>query len=309
MARIRTIKPEFPQSESMGRMSRDARLLFILMWTLADDAGRLRGNSRVLCGQLFPYDDDAPKNIDSWVDELVAEDCIIRYSSGGAQYIQIVAWLQHQKIDKPSESRLPKPPESLDASKTPQQDSDSSSPRESSRKSRESSRTFATDSRSLATDLGPSTKDHGPRTVDHEHGPRTTTKDQSEASASCRSGSKSDAVSRVFSHYQSYHPTCRLTDDRRKMIQARLKEGYSEDDLCRAIDGLHLSPHHRGENDRSTAYLDIQYALRKGDAVSRMINIANRPPSAFTATTMANSRAAEEFIAMGESDEGVIDVY
>ena len=45
MGRIRTIKPEFPQSESMGRVSRDARLTFILLWTMADDAGRLRSCS------------------------------------------------------------------------------------------------------------------------------------------------------------------------------------------------------------------------------------------------------------------------
>lgn len=36
MARIRTIKPEFPQSETMGRVSRDARLLFIQLWTVAE---------------------------------------------------------------------------------------------------------------------------------------------------------------------------------------------------------------------------------------------------------------------------------
>ena len=59
MARIRTIKPEFPQSESMGRVSRDARLCFVMLWTIADDSGRLRGNSRMLASLLFPYDDDA----------------------------------------------------------------------------------------------------------------------------------------------------------------------------------------------------------------------------------------------------------
>ena len=39
MARIRTIKPEFPQSETIGKLSREARLLFIQLWTLADDEG------------------------------------------------------------------------------------------------------------------------------------------------------------------------------------------------------------------------------------------------------------------------------
>lgn len=107
MGRIRTIKPEFPQSESMGRVSRDARLCFIELWTLADDSGRLRGNSRMLASLLFPYDDDAPQLIDSWLESLEHEHCIQRYKVDGQSYVQIANWLEHQKIDKPSESKIP----------------------------------------------------------------------------------------------------------------------------------------------------------------------------------------------------------
>jgi hypothetical protein len=107
MARIRTIKPELPQSESMGRVSREARLCFILLWTLADDAGRLRGNGRMLASLLFPYDDDAKKLIEKWLDELHTERCITRYEVEGDKYIQINQWLVHQKIDKPSPSKIP----------------------------------------------------------------------------------------------------------------------------------------------------------------------------------------------------------
>lgn len=107
MARIRTIKPEFPQSESMGRVSREARLCFILLWTLADDAGRLRGNSRMLASLLYPYDDDAAKRIGGWLSELERENCLVRYEVDGNQYIQIANWLIHQKIDKPSPSKIP----------------------------------------------------------------------------------------------------------------------------------------------------------------------------------------------------------
>jgi hypothetical protein len=107
MGRIRTIKPEFPQSESMGRVSRDARLCFVLMWTLADDEGRLRGNSRMLASLLFPYDDDAPGLIGDWLDELDRDGCIERYEAAGSSYIQIANWLSHQKIDKPSASKIP----------------------------------------------------------------------------------------------------------------------------------------------------------------------------------------------------------
>lgn len=109
MARIRTIKPEFPQSESMGRVSREARLCFILLWTIADDEGRLRGNSRMLASLLYPYDDDAPKLISKWLTELEQEGCVIVYEVEKNHYIQICNWLNHQKIDRPSTSKIEPP--------------------------------------------------------------------------------------------------------------------------------------------------------------------------------------------------------
>lgn len=107
MARIRTIKPEFSQSESMGRISRDARLLFILLWTMCDDQGRTRAASRMLASTLFPYDDDAFSKIDEWLRELERERCIVRYIVDGSAYLQVLKWDKHQKIDRPSRSKFP----------------------------------------------------------------------------------------------------------------------------------------------------------------------------------------------------------
>lgn len=120
MARIRSIKPEFPHSESMGSVSRESRLLFILLWTVADDSGRLRGNSRMLASLLFPYDDDAKDLIEGWLGELEAEGCVHRYQVGRDSYLEICNWLNHQKIDKPTPSKLPAIPE---ASTTSREDS------------------------------------------------------------------------------------------------------------------------------------------------------------------------------------------
>jgi len=109
MARIRSIKPEFPQSESMGNVSRDARLLFILLWPICDDHGRTRAASRMLASLLFPYDDDASSLIDGWLDELEREGCITRYEFNGSAYLEVCNWLMHQKIDKPSKPQFPQP--------------------------------------------------------------------------------------------------------------------------------------------------------------------------------------------------------
>jgi len=123
MARIRTIKPEFAQSESLGRCSRDARLTFVLMWTHADDYGRLRGSPALLASTMFPYDADVHGLIASWLGELEHEGCIQRYEVAGDHYIEICNWSKHQRIDHPS---LPLYP------------SFSSSPREGSRDSHKS---------------------------------------------------------------------------------------------------------------------------------------------------------------------------
>jgi hypothetical protein len=107
MARIRTIKPEFPHSESMGRVSRDARLLFVELWCICDDHGRTRAASRMLASLLFPYDDDAPRLIDGWLAELEREGCIVVYERDGSRYLEVRNWLKHQKIDKPSRPMFP----------------------------------------------------------------------------------------------------------------------------------------------------------------------------------------------------------
>jgi hypothetical protein len=91
----------------MGRISRDARLTFLMLFTIADDSGRLRGNSRMLASLLFPYDDDAGKKIDGWLSELEKEACVIRYKAHGDNYVEICNWLIHQKIAKPSPSKIP----------------------------------------------------------------------------------------------------------------------------------------------------------------------------------------------------------
>lgn len=124
MGRIRCIKPDFAQSESMGRVSREARLLFILLWTVVDDAGRTRASSRMLASLLYPYDDDVAGTressrmlanaresstnlIDAWMAELEAENCLVRYVVDGSTYLQICNWARHQKIDRPSASKIP----------------------------------------------------------------------------------------------------------------------------------------------------------------------------------------------------------
>lgn len=61
----------------------------------------------MLASLLFPYDEDAPALMPAWLQELQDEGCIEVYKVEGTTYIQISKWLSHQKIDKPSQSKIP----------------------------------------------------------------------------------------------------------------------------------------------------------------------------------------------------------
>jgi len=109
MARIRSIKPEFWAIEAVGRVSRDARILFLGLQNFADDESRFRASPRLLAGQIFPYDDDAAGLMPGWLGELEEAGCIELYRVGADTFGWIPGWSDHQRIDKPSKSKLPEP--------------------------------------------------------------------------------------------------------------------------------------------------------------------------------------------------------
>ncbi len=221
MARIRTIKPEFPLSESVGRLSRDARLLFIQLWLLCDDSGRTRGPSRILASLLYPFDDDALGLMDAWLGELVREEMVCRYEHDGNTYLQVCKWLKHQKIDKPSPSRIPE---------------------------------FGESSRILATDLVPRTLDLVPRT--EEQGTLIEV-GKTEIQTSPIEQSKAEIIERVFTYYCSMTKRSpsqyTLTSARRSKAMSRLNEQIkshrgeleaAESDLMQAVTNLAQSEWH-----------------------------------------------------------------
>ena len=225
MPRIRTIKPETPQSETMGRLSREARLCYLLLWTQADDEGRLRGNSRGLASLLFPYDDDARDLIPTWLDELEAEGCVRRYEAGGNQYLDMPKWLIHQKVDKPTKSRLP----SFD---------------EGSPLSREPSRGLVDGPRTL--DLGPRTMDHGP---EERAGPEIATP----------SASPPPVIEIVTIAVQVWNEMAsanglavvqKLSAPRKKLLAARLADCGGLAGWQAALARIAGNPFLRGDNDR-----------------------------------------------------------
>lgn len=102
MARIRTIKPRFWDDIKIGKISRDARLLYIGLWTFADDLGVVISDPVWLKSKLFPYDPVQLQQFDKWVDELLQHGFIslLSYKQDGFYYLP--NFQRHQVINKPN---------------------------------------------------------------------------------------------------------------------------------------------------------------------------------------------------------------
>ncbi|WP_432091067.1 HNH endonuclease [Streptomyces sp. NRRL F-5630] len=113
MPRIRTVKPEFWEDEVVGLLPRDARLLFIATFNMADDEGLLRWTPAYIKAQAFMYDDDLSLPV---VEKLMAALCdaglVFPYVSGAArqQMAMVVNFRKHQRINRPQRSKLVPPP-------------------------------------------------------------------------------------------------------------------------------------------------------------------------------------------------------
>ncbi len=108
MARIRSIKPEFWQDEKIAKLPHWNRLLYIGLWNLADDFGRLRGNNLLIRAQVFPYEHDV--DIEVGLKALENGGQIQRYFASGESYLFVCNFAKHQKIDTRGKSKLPVPP-------------------------------------------------------------------------------------------------------------------------------------------------------------------------------------------------------
>lgn len=95
----------------------------------------------------------------------------------------------------------------------------------------------------------------------------------SERNESIAPNDRKDQVLEVFRHWQNVHEKhqFRLTPVRRKMIRARLQDGYTVDQIKQAIEGCKISPYHQGENDRRTVYDDLELICRTPDNLERFM--------------------------------------
>lgn len=272
MARIRSVKPEFFRSEELAPLSRDARLAFIGLWTIADDEGYYAYHPKILAADLYPLDDDvSAADVEKWIQELVDAGEVCLFEVAGKRFLHVVRWAEYQKVDHKGRRATPDCPKphhrgSDEPSPDPREPSDNpydpspnppespDDPREPSRDSREPSR----------LDLGSGITDQGSENPVVE-----------QARPADPDPIGSEQVEQVFAAWQQSTGKHRAVLDpkRQRLIRGALKSHGLEVTLL-AVRGWENSPHHRGENERGTVYNDLELLLRDAKHIEQFAGYA-----------------------------------
>jgi len=104
------IDPQIWRNEKFGKLSDAGRLLFIGIFSQADDDGRLKASPRFLMANIFPYDTDKTEDEVKHLRDQCAELGLIRlYSNDKGEYLDLPGWFEHQQIrkDRYEPSKLP----------------------------------------------------------------------------------------------------------------------------------------------------------------------------------------------------------
>ena len=112
MARTRMIKADFFRSRSLAKVSRDARLTFIGLWTEADSAGRGVAHPAILKGAIWPLEDDMTADqVAAHLTELADTGHITLYADdAGDALFQVTNWTKHQSAAyRTGDSKHPAP--------------------------------------------------------------------------------------------------------------------------------------------------------------------------------------------------------
>lgn len=106
MARIRSIKPDFWTDEKVVELPFETRLFFIGSWNFADDNGNLQRSAKKLKMQIFPAD---LIDCEPLIQSLIDHGMFTEYEVNGEIFLHIKGFKDHQVINRPSKTGLPKP--------------------------------------------------------------------------------------------------------------------------------------------------------------------------------------------------------
>lgn len=299
--RIRTIKPEILDDEAACGLSDAAWRLWVSSWVLADDHGRFRAGGRYLAAQVW-QDTSRAAVAEAAIEELVRRRFIRRYQVEDQLYAEIKpkGWRAHQKIHNPGQPRVPVPSEDdfLDGERSSGRGrigngAESHSAHLQSNPPRDSE--TLGESRDSSESLGPRACVAARTRGTSDLRPPTSTTDLKETSESAQapllvvdpveeSVAPSPAVE-IFAAYldgwrrrvgKGAEP--RLTDKRRGLVRARLKD-HQVDQLKAAAAGVWMSDWHV-EN----GHTGFELVMRDAGKVEQFASFIANPPKPTTRT-------------------------
>jgi uncharacterized phage protein (TIGR02220 family) len=110
MNRIRTLKPEIHGHRKTGPLSHLHFRLFVGVITAADDEGRFVADAEQLRVLIFGYHRIRAAELEAGLKHLETLGLVKLYTAAGTPYGWLPSWHDHQRINRPTPSKLPPPP-------------------------------------------------------------------------------------------------------------------------------------------------------------------------------------------------------
>jgi hypothetical protein len=302
--RIRTIKPALWDHERLGGCSDAARLLFIGLVSHADDEGRGRATLAFLKARIWAYADKTLAEVQSAIDELAAVvdrdgPLVLFYEVAGERYYSLPSWGRNQLISRKTPSKLPPPPKGLhelsmsphvtlnELSMSPHVTLHEPSCPEGKGREGKGMDTLVPRPSDVARPL--------PEAIVsdlHEAGKPVgalkstgTAPDTTQAiyvdprPVSGRSGAiqkRSDpptlATEQLLEVWnEGRKAPCRITPAKVRRVAARLREGWTVEEMTTAIRNLRKSAWHQGQNDRGWT-ADFDFLFRSSEHIEKWLN-------------------------------------
>jgi hypothetical protein len=108
MARMRSIKPEMFRSLTVSGWPVAVRWTFAGLLTYLDDSGRGIDDERLVKAEVYPVDDDTTaRKVGQHLTTIAAHGPLCRYQVAGKKYLHVTSWREHQRINRPTSSRIP----------------------------------------------------------------------------------------------------------------------------------------------------------------------------------------------------------